>query len=608
MRCTQPRRQRGVAALLDRSARFLSGLFSAAPLPPQPSLRASFSFPRDKSFCGEGEGHRGLAQFFHDAAAAHFLLSAKPHATELRASLVAAFFPKPHCNNSVTHAVDGQSLASLEKDVTDTAAALLCLPSRFLWSPWARDGDGAFAEMTSSNRRLATSLGGLPAPQAHVPQGAELFSGGGGGGLLHNSSLESLLVVLTTARAQAHSRYISARFSSPEDEARVTQRLVLYCSDQCQPLLRRAARCVGIRHIRVLQTVYSPFVHNYPIQLSMLKTAIAEDAAHGLYPLLVCGVFGARTTGAVDPLDEMGELCRRLKLWFHIDASHSGLALASTASQGGEAGQCLSPGFGEEEDSAFETMWERQMLIFQKAALHADSIHFGLSTSFLPTFSSNSPASLLYLADVAKATVTMQRMNVDEDRGGNMWCTPEVTDMALTRLDNPEMRSNEILRLALLLMQCHRVSLSCAVRRHQKILHYLAQRLRADGRFDCAVDASCFGIVLFRWLTLADEETAALMRRWSDAYAAAHAAGDAAGNLPCVSLGLTKVQRRMYICVGLAAGRTENGGDDDHGGDGCLDRRDVDVLMGLLKTVASEWDVISMGQTSGNNDNSLAME
>ncbi|RNF19287.1 tyrosine decarboxylase [Trypanosoma conorhini] len=595
MRCSRPRHRYGVTALLDRGARFLSSLLHGAShlsSPSWPSLRFTAPPLWGKSGCSREEWRRCLGESLCRGAAARCLLDAQPHAAEVRASLVAALFPKPHWNNAVTHSMDGDSLASLEKDVANTVAGLLRLPARFLWAPRAEEEEVA-TERPCGAQHPRTPLPDAPRaprvaasqpPAVHGGDGGRTPGAGGGGGLLHSTSLESLIVLLATARAQAQARCISARFSSPAEEARLTQRLVLYCSDQSQPLLRRAARCIGIQHIRVLQTVYSPHVHNYPVLLETLKAALAEDVACGLCPLLVCGVFGARTTGAVDPLEELAELCRRVKVWFHIDASHSGLALAAAPLVRDEAGQPLESTPLEEMDAAAEQMWEQRKLTFHRAALLADSIHVGVSTSFLPTLSSNSSAALLYVAEVAKVAAAMRRMHAEDEAGGNMWCTPDATDVSLLRLDFPEMRSGEVIRLALMLMPCNPASVGRVVRGHQAALRYVEQRVRADGRFDCSVHASCFGMVLFRWLTLADEETAALMRRWGDVLASSPPmrAVQGGGFPHRVSLGLTRIHRRVYVCVSLTAG-----GD---GGDACLRRCDMDALVDSLRRVADEWN------------------
>ncbi|KEG11096.1 tyrosine decarboxylase [Trypanosoma grayi] len=599
------RNRSGVASLLQRSAQYLSGLLHSVTHAPPASCPSSLGFGLPslvgKDTCGRegGRQQRQLVASLRSIAAAHCQLDAKWNVAELQASLLAALFPKPHRNNSVTHVMESHALAALEKDVSDSVAALLHLPPRFYWAPQlgvrADEKIPGLADPPLPHSRHSPFVPAASYTHTSTVRATGSHGDSGGGGLLHSTSLESLIVLLTTARAQAHARYLSAHFSSPEDEARLTQQLVLYCSDQCQPLLRKAARCVGIHHIRTLQTVYSPLAHNYPMQVDMLKAALAEDVAQGLYPLLVCGVFGSRTTGAVDPLDQLAELCRRVKVWFHIDASHSGLALVASANAHSVQQQqretepgAQSAAMGE-WNAAAEAAWQQHASAFRRAAATADSIHVGVSTSFLPTLSAVSPASLLYVADVAKVGVALQRMHSEDETGANGWCTPAATDVSRLRLENPEMRSRDIITLALTLMQ--RREDGCirhAVREHQAALRYLEQRLRADGRFDCAVHASCFGMVLLRWLTLADEETAALMRRCSNILAARHAASDDEGGRrpPRVSLGLTRIQRRLHICVSLSPSTAADGDDTDDSGE-CLSRHDVDFFVDVLREAAA---------------------
>jgi glutamate/tyrosine decarboxylase-like PLP-dependent enzyme len=62
------------------------------------------------------------------------------------------------------------------------------------------------------------------------------------------------------------------------------------------------------------------------IDLQDLRAQIRADLAAGDKPFLVIGNGGTVSTGAVDPLAELAELCREFDLWFHIDGAYGGFA------------------------------------------------------------------------------------------------------------------------------------------------------------------------------------------------------------------------------------------------------------------------------------------
>jgi aromatic-L-amino-acid decarboxylase len=53
-----------------------------------------------------------------------------------------------------------------------------------------------------------------------------------------------------------------------------------------------------------------------------LAEEIARDRAQGLRPFLVVSSAGTTNTGAVDPLDDIADLCARERLWHHVDGAY----------------------------------------------------------------------------------------------------------------------------------------------------------------------------------------------------------------------------------------------------------------------------------------------
>ena len=62
-----------------------------------------------------------------------------------------------------------------------------------------------------------------------------------------------------------------------------------------------------------------------------LSRRVAEDRKNGLAPFMVVGTVGTTAAGAIDPLPELADFCRREDLWFHADAAWGGAAIISPA-------------------------------------------------------------------------------------------------------------------------------------------------------------------------------------------------------------------------------------------------------------------------------------
>jgi glutamate/tyrosine decarboxylase-like PLP-dependent enzyme len=64
---------------------------------------------------------------------------------------------------------------------------------------------------------------------------------------------------------------------------------------------------------------------NHRMSPDALEEALERDRSEGIRPWLVVASAGTVDTGAVDPLPEIAELCRKHGAWFHVDGAYGGL-------------------------------------------------------------------------------------------------------------------------------------------------------------------------------------------------------------------------------------------------------------------------------------------
>lgn len=99
--------------------------------------------------------------------------------------------------------------------------------------------------------------------------------------------------------------------------------VVGYVSDQAHASLGRVARVLGFRpeQLRVL-----PHDEAFRLDAAEVAAAMDEDERAGRRPLFVAATAGTTNTGAIDPLDQLAELCRKRGAWLHVDAAYGGFA------------------------------------------------------------------------------------------------------------------------------------------------------------------------------------------------------------------------------------------------------------------------------------------
>jgi glutamate/tyrosine decarboxylase-like PLP-dependent enzyme len=100
-------------------------------------------------------------------------------------------------------------------------------------------------------------------------------------------------------------------------------RLTAYASTAVHGCIHKAMDLCGLGSdaLRLI-----PTDNRYRINLEALEKAIQRDRDAGLAPFLVVGSAGTVDTGAIDDLAGLAHLCRREKIWFHVDGACGALA------------------------------------------------------------------------------------------------------------------------------------------------------------------------------------------------------------------------------------------------------------------------------------------
>jgi aromatic-L-amino-acid decarboxylase len=98
-------------------------------------------------------------------------------------------------------------------------------------------------------------------------------------------------------------------------------RLRIYTSDQAHSSAEKAAIALGVGEENVIRIASDD---QFRIDVNSLGQQIAKDQRNGLQPLAVVATVGTTSTASVDPVREIGNLCREARIWLHIDAAYGG--------------------------------------------------------------------------------------------------------------------------------------------------------------------------------------------------------------------------------------------------------------------------------------------
>ncbi|MHA7863735.1 pyridoxal phosphate-dependent decarboxylase family protein [Flagellimonas marinaquae] len=133
----------------------------------------------------------------------------------------------------------------------------------------------------------------------------------GGGIFTSGGSMANLTAVVTARRIKCGDDFSKA---------------IIYLSDQAHSSNIKAIRALGFKkeQIRII-----PTDNELKFSVNKLKNCIAKDRLESLYPFCLIATAGTTNTGTVDPLVELGKICKKEDIWFHIDGAYGGAAILS---------------------------------------------------------------------------------------------------------------------------------------------------------------------------------------------------------------------------------------------------------------------------------------
>lgn len=175
--------------------------------------------------------------------------------------------------------------------------------------PSVAGGDHAGTYVEHAVLRWLKELLGLPSSAAGV-----LTSGG------------SVATIVGLAAMRHHASGGRARL----DGLAGTPPMVVYTSTQGHSCIQKAVELLGIGSNNLRRI---PVDREFRFDVAALRAQIARDRADGLRPVAVAASAGTVNTGAIDPLDELADLCAAEGLWLHVDGAYGGVAALDPASR-----------------------------------------------------------------------------------------------------------------------------------------------------------------------------------------------------------------------------------------------------------------------------------
>ena len=134
-------------------------------------------------------------------------------------------------------------------------------------------------------------------------------------GVIQDTASTATLVALLSARERVTNFKANLRG--------IQNTLTVYASEEAHSSIEKGVKIAGFGKENLR---YIPTDDKFAMISEKLEETIVGDKNKGFQPACVIGTVGTTSSTAVDPLAQIGTICRRHNVWFHVDAAFSGTA------------------------------------------------------------------------------------------------------------------------------------------------------------------------------------------------------------------------------------------------------------------------------------------
>ena len=134
-------------------------------------------------------------------------------------------------------------------------------------------------------------------------------------GVIQDTASTATLCALLAAREKATGQTVN--------ESGFSGVLRVYASREAHSSVEKGVKIAGFGRKNL---VYIPVDEEFAMIPGELEKAVEADLKAGYKPACVVATVGTTSSGAVDPLKPIGEICRKYDLWLHVDAAYAGTA------------------------------------------------------------------------------------------------------------------------------------------------------------------------------------------------------------------------------------------------------------------------------------------